>query len=195
MSFNLLISSSLLKVHFLNHNKIYLFLSYVDIDTEQVFKLRLLFKNKNLVFKRLNTKQINRIISSTTLNNVVLKINNKNYLFNSFNLSMLILNDFFTFINILIYFLTNYRSKVFILSIKINNFIFNDQLLYHLFENFFINSYNFKDLNFSRITTLTNTLCFRVISQIKIRFYKTYYFIKILLLLKIYYDLYKILIK
>jgi hypothetical protein len=194
MGLNLIINSSILQNHFTKNNSIYMFLSHVNIDTNDLFHLRMYLKNKHLIFKRLNTKQLNKVVKICSLKNVVLKIKNKNYHLASFNLSIIFLNNFFIQVYILFYFFYKYFNKISILYFKINNIFLTFSFFNELFKNYFLNE-NYKTLTFFQYVSVINEKFFSLLFYLKNNFYKLFLFFKLLLYFRINFIFYKILIK
>jgi len=146
MSFNSIIKAEQIKLQLISNNKISLFISYVDLDNLKMFDFRVFLKHKNVSFNRLNTKQVNKLIKLSVLNDVVFKYDNKNLDLRSVNLSVIFLNNFLLFIYLLNYILEFYKSKIHFLYFKINNFFFTISYLKKKFLNFFFTELKYLNL-------------------------------------------------
>ncbi len=190
MTFFNIINSQQIQDKFLQKNSIYLFISYSNLNTVDLFDFRLFLKNKNLVFYRLNNKQFNRILNLSSSNDVVLNFSKQNYNFVCLNLSFLKFSNFFDFFFMLNYFQKLFNNKFDCIYLKINTAFFTYEFFQLIFNlNNFVYLKNNDFLNKSFINNF-----FQIPYHFKINFLKLFFIFKTLLLIKIHYNFYSNLI-
>ncbi len=183
MTFFNIINSRQIQNKFLQQNSIYLFISYSNLSTKELFDFRLFLKNKNLVLTKLNNKQFNTILNLSSSNDVVLDFLNKNYNFVSLNLSFLEFSNFFSFFFMLNYFQKLFKNKFDFLYIKFNTIFFNYEFfefIFNLNKFLYLTNNNFLDKIF------VNNL-FQISCYLKINFLKFIFILKALLLIKMHF--------
>jgi hypothetical protein len=178
-----IINNQQFKLNLLSKDRCCLFISYIGLNTLKLFEFRIFLKHKNIIFKRLNTKQINKLIRLTLNNDVVFKNNNKNIDLTSINLSIIFLNNFYLFIYLLNYLYQFYKDKIYCLYLKINQCFFTINFFNKIYKNLFIHT--FKELSSVELKSLINYNLFLNVNNLRIINFKLFLFLKIILFLKL----------
>ncbi len=183
MSFFNIINSRQIQNKFSQQNSIYLFISYSNLDTKELFDFRIFLKNKNLILTKLNNKQFNRILNLSSSNDVVSNFLNKNYNFVCLNLFFLEFSNFFSFFSMLYYFHKLYKNKFDCVYIKFNTIFFN----YEFFEFVFnLNKFLYLNNNNNFLNKIFIHNLFQISYYFKINFLKLYFILKALILIKMH---------